>query len=175
MFLKTCVSTLQEVNISFFFFALPCAVKNQTIQCAEVVKVRMRAFFFGTTDLLLIRLFEFYPVVAICVSIQLLGVFPLILEGCAPGLVQDQQQISYSHCSDGDAPVDVTSSTWSCGSNGFLVSGTTSFYPVCKALSAPSSALLDDDTVEVSDCSSLTLGEARRGGLCRRIHCSGRH
>ena len=34
------------------------------------------------------------------------------------------------------------------------------FYPAGKALSCPSSALLDDDTVEGLDCSSLTLGEA---------------
>ena len=66
----------------------------------------------------------------------------------------------YANCSDGSAPVDVTSTTLSCGSNGFLVSDTTPFYPVCKALSCPSSALLDDDTVEGLDCSSLTLGEA---------------
>ena len=33
------------------------------------------------------------------------------------------------------------------------------FYPVCKVLSCPSSALLDDDTVEGLDCSSLPLGE----------------
>ena len=35
------------------------------------------------------------------------------------------------------------------------------FYPVGKALSCPGSALLDDDTVQGLDCSSLTLGEAR--------------
>ena len=63
----------------------------------------------------------------------------------------------YANCSDGYAPVDVTSSTLSCGSNGFLVSDTTPFYPVGKALSCPSSALLEDDTVEGLDCSSLTM------------------
>ena len=63
-------------------------------------------------------------------------------------------------CSDVFAPVDCTSPTLSCGSNGFLGSDTTSFYPVCKAFSCPSSALLDEDTVEGLDCSSLTLGEA---------------
>ena len=66
----------------------------------------------------------------------------------------------YATCSDGYAPVDVTSPTLPSGSNGFLDSDTTPFYPVGKALSCPSSALLDDDTVEGLDCSSLTLGEA---------------
>ena len=41
-----------------------------------------------------------------------------------------------------------------------LVRDTTPFYPVCKALSCMISALLNDDTVEGSDCSSLTLGAA---------------
>ena len=36
----------------------------------------------------------------------------------------------------------------------------TPLYPVGKVLSCPSSALLDDDTVEGLDCSSLTLCEA---------------
>ena len=101
----------------------------------------------------------------------------------------------HANCSDGYVPVDVTSSTLSCGSNGFLVRDTPSFYPVGKALSYPGSALLNDDTVEGLDCSSLTLGEAcvvtctygyiAAGGtettlmcvvrLCRRIHCRGRH
>ena len=54
-------------------------------------------------------------------------------------------------CLDDYAPVDVTSSTLSCGYNGFLVSDTTPFYAVC-ALFCPSSALLNDDTVEGSDC-----------------------
>ena len=67
----------------------------------------------------------------------------------------------HSSCSDGDASVDVTSSTWLCGSNGFLVRDTPSFESVCKVLSGPSKALLDDDPVEGSDGSSLTLGEAR--------------
>ena len=65
-----------------------------------------------------------------------------------------------ANCSDGYASVDVTSATLSCGSNDFLVSDPTPFYPVCKVLSCPSSALLDDDTVEGLDCSSLTLGES---------------
>ena len=64
------------------------------------------------------------------------------------------------NCSDGYATVDVTSAALFCGSNGFLVSDTTPFYPVGKALSCPSRALLDDDTVESLDCSSLTVGEA---------------
>ena len=63
--------------------------------------------------------------------------------------------------SDGYVSVDVTSPTLSCGSNGFLASDTTPFYSVGKALSCPGSALLDDDTVQGLDCSSLTLGEAR--------------
>ena len=62
--------------------------------------------------------------------------------------------LGLTSCSDGDALVDVTCCTRSCGSNGFVVSDTTPFYPVCKALSCPSSALLDDDTVEGLDCSS---------------------
>ena len=45
-------------------------------------------------------------------------------------------------------------------SMGFLVSNTMPFFPVARALSFPSSALLDDDTVEGLDRSSLTLGEA---------------
>ena len=66
----------------------------------------------------------------------------------------------YANCSDGYAPVDVTSSSRSCGSSGFLVSDTMPVYLVCKAFSCPSSALLDDDTVGGLDCSSWTLGEA---------------
>ena len=42
--------------------------------------------------------------------------------------------------------------------NGFLVSDTTPFYPVGKVLSCPSSALLDDDTVEGLDCSFFYHG-----------------
>ena len=61
------------------------------------------------------------------------------------------------------------SPTLSCGSNGFLVRDTTPFYPVGRALSFPSSALLDDDTVESLECSSLTLGEA-----CV-VTCAGRY
>ena len=57
-------------------------------------------------------------------------------------------------------PVDVTYSTLSCGYTSFLDRDTMSFYSVCKVLSCPSSALVDDDTVEGLDCSSLTLGEA---------------
>ena len=66
----------------------------------------------------------------------------------------------YASCSDGYAPVDVTSPTLFCGSNGFLAGDTTPFYPVCKVLPCWSSAFLDDDTVEGLDCSSLALGEA---------------
>ena len=65
----------------------------------------------------------------------------------------------YANCSDGYAPVKVTSRTLSCGSSGFLVSDPTPFYPACEVLSCPSGVLLDD-TVEGLDCSSLTLGEA---------------
>ena len=57
--------------------------------------------------------------------------------------------------SDGYVPVDVTSAALSCGFNGFLVSNTTPFYPVCKSVSCLRSALLDDDTVEGLDRSSL--------------------
>ena len=70
--------------------------------------------------------------------------------------------------SDGYDPVNVTSSTLSCGSNGFLASDTALFYPAGRALSFQSSALLDD-TVEGLDCSSLTLGEA-----CF-VTCAGRY
>ena len=79
----------------------------------------------------------------------------------------------FANCSDGYALVDVTSSPWSCGSNGFLVSDTTPFYSLCNALSAPSSALLEDDIVEGLDCSSSTLGEACV--VTCRTHGSGRH
>ena len=41
-----------------------------------------------------------------------------------------------------------------------LVRDTLSFDSVCKFLFSPSSALIDDATVEELDCSSLTLGEA---------------
>ena len=68
--------------------------------------------------------------------------------------------ILFANCSDVYASVDVTSCTLSCGFDGFLVGDTTPFYPVCKVLSCPSSALLDEDTVEGLECSSLTLGEA---------------
>ena len=64
----------------------------------------------------------------------------------------------YANCSDCYVPVDVTYSTLSCGSNSVLVRDTLSFYSVCKVLSCPSSALLDDATVEGLDY--LTLGEA---------------
>ena len=43
----------------------------------------------------------------------------------------------HSSCSDGDASVDVTSSTWPCGSNGFLIRNTTSFDSVCKVFIWP--------------------------------------
>ena len=62
--------------------------------------------------------------------------------------------------SHGYVPVNVTSATLSCEFNRFLVSNPTPFYPVCKALSCPSGVLLDVDTVEGLDYSSLTLGEA---------------
>ena len=62
----------------------------------------------------------------------------------------------YSPCSDGDASVDVATSTGSCASNGFLVRDTP-IESVCKVFSGPSRALLDDDTMEGSDCSSLTF------------------
>ena len=65
-----------------------------------------------------------------------------------------------ANCSDCDRPVDITCSTLSCGYTSFLVRDTLSFYSVCTVLSCPSSALLDDDTVEGLDCSSLTLAEA---------------
>ena len=65
-----------------------------------------------------------------------------------------------ANCSDCHMPVDITSSTLSCGYTSFLDRDTMSFYSVCKVLSCPSSALVDDDTVEGLDCCSLTLGEA---------------
>ena len=77
-------------------------------------------------------------------------------------------EFCYANRSDGYDAVNVTSATLSCGSNGFLVSGTPLFYPVGRALSFPSSALLDH-TVEGLDCSSLTLGEA-----CV-VTCTGRY
>ena len=46
------------------------------------------------------------------------------------------------------------------GFNGSLVRNAPSFYSLCKALSAPSSVLLEDDIVEGLDCSYLTLGKA---------------
>ena len=66
----------------------------------------------------------------------------------------------YSYCPDGYVPVDVTSSTWFCGSNGSLVTNAPSLYSVCQVLSCPSSVLLEDDVVEGLGCYSLTLGEA---------------
>ena len=42
----------------------------------------------------------------------------------------------------------------------FLSATLRHLYPVCKALSCPSSALVDDDIVEGLDRSSLTLAEA---------------
>ena len=90
----------------------------------------------------------------------------LAVDGIPSGVNHDGDGIAfwesrYANCSDGYAPVvDVTSPTLSCGSNVFLVRDTPSFYPVGKALSCPRSALLNDDTVEGLDCSSLTLCEA---------------
>ena len=103
-------------------------------------------------------------------SVSLIGSLPncsaalCTVDGISSGMTHDCDGIvflesCYANCSDGYAAVDVTSSTLSCGSNGFLVSDTTPFYPVCKVLSFPSSAFLDD-TVERLDCSPLTLGEA---------------
>ena len=66
----------------------------------------------------------------------------------------------YSYCPDGYVPVDVTSSTWFCGSNGSLVRNAPTLYSVCQVLSCPSSVLLEDDLVEGLGCYSLTLGEA---------------
>ena len=43
--------------------------------------------------------------------------------------------------------VDVTSATLSCGFNHFLASNTTPFYPVCKSLFCPCSAIFDNDTL----------------------------
>ena len=90
------------------------------------------------------------------------------MDGIPSGMSHDCDRIAflkscYAHCSDGYMPVDVTSSTLSWGSNGFLVSDTTPFDPVCKALSCPSRALPDDDIVGGLECSSLTLGEACAG------------
>ena len=65
-----------------------------------------------------------------------------------------------ANCSDCYVPVDVTYSTLSCGSNSFRIRDTPSFYSVRTVLHGPSSALLNDDTVEGLDCSSLTLGKA---------------
>ena len=104
-------------------------------------------------------------------SVSLIGSLPncsaalCAVVGIPSGMSHECDRIAflescYVNCSDGYAPVDVTSATLSCGSDGFLVSDTTLLYPVCKVLSCPSSALLDDDTVEGLDCSSLTLSEA---------------
>ena len=104
-------------------------------------------------------------------SVSLIGILPncsaasCAVDGIPSGMSHDCDGIAFLEsfhaiCSDGYAPVDVTSATLSCGSNGLLVRDTTPLYPVGKALSCPSSALLDDDTVEGLDRSSLTLGEA---------------
>ena len=104
-------------------------------------------------------------------SVAIIGSLPICLADlCAmddipSGTSHDCDGIAFlasccANCLDDYAPVDVTSPTLSCGSNGFLVNDTTPFYPVCKALSCLSSSLLNDDTVEGSDCSSLILGEA---------------
>ena len=90
-------------------------------------------------------------------SASLIGSFPKLFVGfvcrrrspkCRPN-AQTVIRPSTSH-----------SSPWSCGSNGVLVSDTTPMYSVCTVLSCPSSALLEDDTMEGLDCSSLTLGKA---------------
>ena len=105
------------------------------------------------------------------VSVSLVGILPncsaasCAVDDIPSGMSHDGDgnaflESCYANCSDGYAPVDVTSPTLSCGSNGFLVSDTTPFYPSGKALSCPSSALLDDDTVEGLGCSSSTMGEA---------------
>ena len=100
-------------------------------------------------------------------SVSVIGSLPALcaVDGIPNGVSHDCDGIAflescYAKCSGGYAPVDVTSSTLSCGSNGFLVSNITPFCPVYKVLSCPSSALQDDDSVEGLDCSSLTLGEA---------------
>ena len=67
----------------------------------------------------------------------------------------------YANCSDFHVYVDVTYSTLSSGSNDSRVRDTPLFYSVRSVLYGPSSALLDDDTVQGLDLSSLTLGEAR--------------
>ena len=56
----------------------------------------------------------------------------------------------HGNCSDDHVLVDVTSATLSCGFNGFLASNTTPFYPVCKSLLCPSSAIFDNDTLGVA-------------------------
>ena len=87
------------------------------------------------------------------------------VDGIPSGVSHDCDGIAfwdshYANCSDCYVPVDVTYSTLSCRSNSFLVRDTPSFYSVCESLSCLSSALLDDDTVEGLDCSSLTVDEA---------------
>ena len=57
----------------------------------------------------------------------------------------------HGDCSDGYMPVDVTSATLSSGFHGSFASNTTPSYLVCKFLSCPGGALLDDDTVEGLD------------------------
>ena len=90
---------------------------------------------------------------------SLIGILPnCSVSSCAvDGIPSDM-----SHLCDGivflESRYANTSSIWSCGSNGCLVRDTTPFYPVGKALSCPSTALLDDDTMEGLDC-FLTLGE----------------
>ena len=58
----------------------------------------------------------------------------------------------YANGSDCFVPVDVTCSTLSCGSNSFRVRDNPSFYSVRTVLYGPSSALLNDDTMEGLDC-----------------------
>ena len=76
-------------------------------------------------------------------SVSLIGSLPncsagwCAVDGIPSGMSLDCDGIAflescYASCSDGCAPVDVTPSTRSGGSNGFLVSDTSPFYPVCK-------------------------------------------
>ena len=83
---------------------------------------------------------------------------PCGMSNCCDGI--NCLQSRHGNRSHGYGTFDVTSATLSGGFHGYLVSNTSPFYPVCKSLSCPSSALLDDDTVEGLDRSFLTLGEA---------------
>ena len=103
-------------------------------------------------------------------SVSLIGILPncsaasCAVDGIPSGMSHECDGIAFleschANCSDVHDPVNVTSSTLSCGSNGFFASEPSNFCPVGRALSFPSSALLDD-IVEGLGCSSLTLGEA---------------